>query len=81
MGARHWEEVDEAELKKSRRGWCLGSEEFRSKLLGFMEAKLGENHSGELPRHIPICAGFTTGEGVRFCLVLCESGLFRMSEH
>jgi putative transposase len=50
MEARRLEELDEAELKKLRRGWCLGSDEFRGKMLEFMEAKLGENHSGELRR-------------------------------
>jgi len=31
-------------------GCCLGSEEFRQKMLGLMEGKLGDNHSGELRR-------------------------------
>ena len=43
-------EEDEQELKPLRRGWCLGSEEVRQKMLGLMEGKLGENHSGELRR-------------------------------
>jgi len=50
MEARRAEETDEAALKPFRRGWCLGSEEFRQKMLGLMEGKLGENHSGELHR-------------------------------
>ena len=48
MEARRLAEQDEQELKPLRRGWCLGSEEFRQKLLELMEGKLGENHSGEL---------------------------------
>ena len=50
MEARRLEEVDEEALKPLRRGWCLGSEEFRQKMLGLMEEKLGDNHSGELRR-------------------------------
>jgi hypothetical protein len=38
------------ELKPLRRGWCLGSEQFRQAMLERMEGKLGENHSGELHR-------------------------------
>ena len=38
------------QLKPLRRGWCLGSEEFRQELLERMDGKLGENHSGELHR-------------------------------
>ena len=37
-------------LRPLRRGWCLGSEQFRQELLERMDGKLGENHSGELPR-------------------------------
>jgi hypothetical protein len=44
------EEEAEQELKPLRRGWCLGSEEFRQKMLDRMEEKLGENHSGQLHR-------------------------------
>jgi hypothetical protein len=50
MEARRLEEVDEEALKPLRRGWCLGSEEFRQKMLGLMEGKLGDSHSGELRR-------------------------------
>ena len=48
--ARRLEEADEEALQVLRRGWCLGSEEFRQKLMGLMEGKLGDNHSGELRR-------------------------------
>ena len=37
-------------MKIFRRGWCLGTEEFREKMLELMEGKLGENHSSELHR-------------------------------
>ena len=50
MEARRLEEADEEALKPLRRGWCLGSEEFRQKMLELMDGKLGENHSGELHR-------------------------------
>ena len=44
------EEPDEESLKVFRRGWCLGSEEFRKQVLEKMEGNLGDNHAGELPR-------------------------------
>src|SRR6266446_3151208 len=47
---RRLEEPDEREWKPLKRGWFLGSEEFRAKLLEQMEGKLGEHHSGQL-RH------------------------------
>lgn len=50
MERRRAEETDATEWKPLRRGWCLGSEEFRAKLLEQMEPKLGEHHSGQL-RH------------------------------
>jgi putative transposase len=31
-----------------RRGWCVGSEEFRGECLARMEGRLGEHHAGEL---------------------------------
>ena len=43
-------ESDEQEWKPLRRGWFLGSEEFKAKLLERMEGQLGEHHSGQL-RH------------------------------
>ena len=50
MEAARLEEADPSALKEFRRGWCLGSKEFRQQLLQLMEDKLGENHSGELRR-------------------------------
>jgi REP element-mobilizing transposase RayT len=50
MERRRLEEDDPAALKQFRRCWCLGSAEFKSKMLELMEGKLGENHSGELHR-------------------------------
>jgi len=50
MEARRFEEADEEELKPLRRGWCLGSEQFRQEMLERMDGKLGESHSGELHR-------------------------------
>jgi hypothetical protein len=51
--ARRLEEADEEELKPLRRGWCLGSEQFRQEMLERMDGKLGENHSGKLHRETP----------------------------
>lgn len=48
MEARRREEGQAGEWKALRRGWCLGSEGFRAKLLEGMEEKLGEHHSGQL---------------------------------
>jgi REP-associated tyrosine transposase len=45
---RRLEEDPEAAEKPFRRGWCLGSEEFRQKMLDLMDGQLGENHSGQL---------------------------------
>jgi hypothetical protein len=50
MEARRLEEEDEEALKALRRGWCLGSQEFRQKMLAMMEGKLGDNHCGQLQR-------------------------------
>lgn len=50
MERRRQEETEPSEWKPLRRGWCLGSEEFRAKLLAAMETKLGEHHAGRL-RH------------------------------
>ncbi len=46
---RTWED-DQKTLAPLRRGWCLGSEEFRKSLLLRMQSKLGDNHSGQLRR-------------------------------
>ena len=48
MEMRRLEEADEESFKVLRRGWCLGSEEFRKQMLEKMEGKLGDNHAGEL---------------------------------
>ncbi|MGH9352006.1 MAG: transposase, partial [Terriglobia bacterium] len=50
MERRRWEETEEREWKPLQRGWVLGSDEFRAKLLERMEPHLGEHHSGRL-RH------------------------------
>jgi putative transposase len=50
MEARRLEEADEEQFKPLRRGWCLGGEDFRQKMLELMEGKLGENHAGGLHR-------------------------------
>lgn len=41
-------ETDGEALKALRRGWCLGSGEFKQQMLKQMEGKLGEHHSGQL---------------------------------
>src|ERR1041384_5399936 len=48
MEARRLEETDEEALKVFRRGWVLGSQEFRQELLEKMDGKLGEHHAGAL---------------------------------
>jgi putative transposase len=53
-GRREFEKIMEARrslddpqgLKALRRGWCLGSEEFRLELLEQMEGKMGRHHGG-----------------------------------
>jgi hypothetical protein len=41
-------QAHEAALKPFRRGWCLGREQFRQKMIDLMGGKPGESHSGEL---------------------------------
>ena len=50
MEARRAEEGDSRQWKAIRRGWCLGSAQFKAELLERIEGKLGEHHSGELKR-------------------------------
>ena len=48
MEARRLEPGDEESLKALRRGWCLGSEEFRKQKLEEIDGKPGEHHFGTL---------------------------------
>jgi hypothetical protein len=41
-------EEDEQVLAHIRRGWCLGSEEFRRQMLERMSGQLGDHHAGDL---------------------------------
>ena len=50
MEARRAEESDEEGWQGIRRGWCLGSAEFKAGLLEHLEGRLGEHHAGELKR-------------------------------
>ena len=50
MERRRLEAIDEEALKPLRRGWYLGSEQFKEQMLELMEGELGESHSGELHR-------------------------------
>ena len=50
MEARRLEQSDGESIKVLRRGWFLGSSDFRKQLLEQMDGKLGQNHSGELRR-------------------------------
>ncbi len=43
-------EDDGAQWAPLRRGWCLGSEEFKRQALARMEGQLGEYHPGDLRR-------------------------------
>ena len=48
METRRLEEQDEEALKVFRRGWCLGSPDFREQLLERASGKLGDNHTGAI---------------------------------
>jgi hypothetical protein len=48
MEARRLEPADEASLKALRRGWCLGSGEFKQQTLEAIEGQVGEHHYGPL---------------------------------
>ena len=50
MEARRRAESDDGEWKPLRHGWCLGSDQFKKEMLGRMETRLGDHHSGELRR-------------------------------
>jgi putative transposase len=50
MEARRLEKGDPAEWKGLRRGWFLGSEPFKKKLLKRLHGQLGAHHSGALRR-------------------------------
>ena len=43
MEARRLEEADEEELQPLRRGWCLGSEQFRQEMLERMDVLLRQS--------------------------------------
>ncbi len=50
MERRRQSEAEDAEWEPLKRGWRIGSEDFKKQLLEKMEEGLGENHSGELRR-------------------------------
>jgi REP element-mobilizing transposase RayT len=50
LEARRRADLDAASLGALRRGWCLGSAEFKRQRLEQMEGHLGEHHAGELRR-------------------------------
>jgi REP-associated tyrosine transposase len=47
MELRRMAVEDPKQLKMMRRGWCLGTEEFRKELLAQMHERIGEHHFGE----------------------------------
>jgi len=53
LEARRLETSEPNDLKLLRRGWCLGSETFKARLLERMEGQLGEHHAGELRQESP----------------------------
>ena len=57
MEARRAAEPEEAAAVALRRGWCLGSPEFKGRMLEAMEGKLGEHHSGELRQEAAAAKG------------------------
>jgi REP element-mobilizing transposase RayT len=48
LEAQRLEPGDEASLKALRRGWCLGSPQFKQEQLEEIEGKVGEHHFGQL---------------------------------
>jgi putative transposase len=46
--AQRLEPGDEEGLKALRRGWCLGSEEFKRKKLEALDGQVGQHHFGEM---------------------------------
>ena len=46
--ARRLQPGDEAALKALRRGWCLGSEEFKQQKLEELDGQVGEHHFGQM---------------------------------
>jgi len=48
MEARRLEPGDQAGLQALRRGWLLGSQEFRDQMLEQIDDKIGEHHFGKL---------------------------------
>ena len=52
MEARRQEETNPRSPRVPRRGWCLGSEEFKQRLLEQMEGRVGEHHSGGVRQEV-----------------------------
>jgi putative transposase len=50
LQARHLPEADEEQFGQLRRGWCLGSAEFRQELLHRFGDTAGEHHTTEIAR-------------------------------
>jgi REP-associated tyrosine transposase len=50
MEAQRREADDEAGLRALRRGWCVGTDQFKNQMLEKIEGKLGEHHSGQMRR-------------------------------
>jgi len=48
MEKRRLEETDPQSLRRLRRGWFLGGEQFRQERLQRMDGRLGDHHSGAL---------------------------------
>jgi hypothetical protein len=48
MEARRSQEGDPNQWKGMRRGWCLGSEPFKKRLLERLHGQFGPNHSGAM---------------------------------
>jgi putative transposase len=50
MEARRLEADDQETIQPLREGWCLGSAEFRQRMLDLVEGRVGDNHDGDLRR-------------------------------
>ena len=55
LEARRLEPGDEEALKALRRGWCLGSEEFKQQKLEELDGMVGQHHFGEMRLEVAQC--------------------------
>ena len=66
LEARRADEDDPEEWKPLRRGWCLGSKEFKNDLLERIAGDLGPSHAGEIKREEVQVVVWVQGEAIEF---------------